>query len=152
MTRVRSIGATHTARRGLVILALLGGLFLMHGLTTDHTMAMPMTETVSSPLPQVNAGSPMDMGTPSPTVRETPGKHLTLDQVVYSMPDGGMGTACMALLGAGLLWPLLVGRRVRRRAHNFLGMLATALRTRDAVEAVDGFRHPQLMQLGISRT
>ncbi len=152
VTWVRCIAATHAARRCLVTLALLGGLFLMHGLTTDHTMAMPMTETVSGPLPQVTAANPMDTGAPKPPARETPGKHLTLDQVVSAMPGGGMGTACLALLGAGLLWPLLVGRRVRRRANNYLGTLATALRARNAVDAVHEFRHPQLMQLGISRT
>ena len=140
------------ARRGLVMVALLSGLFLMHGLTTDHTMATPMTDAVSSSLPHVAATSRTDVGAPSLPVRETSGKQIAVDQAVNAMPGGGMATACLALLGAGLLLSLLVGRRVRRRTNDFSRTFATALRARNGVDALRGLRHPLLMQLGISRT
>jgi hypothetical protein len=149
--------------RLLIAAGLIFGLFLMHGLTADHETAMPMTAgathtamgsaqhapTTSTPnLPHTHGatvGALAEMGlAAADSMTDTAS---ALSAVAGHGPGGEL---CLALLGTGLLLPILVRRRPRRLAPSadaagVLLMAHAAARHRASLP-------PSLSRLCVSRT
>ncbi len=152
------------------------GLFLMHGITADHSMPMPMA---SMPVVQgatmhpasalvadstrldlaVSGQATTDGFAASPvravghaaragvaTMASTAGSELSPMPLAHAH---GMGSACLALLGAVVFLPFLRRRRQVHRARS--RTLAQVIRAADLAHP-PWKREPSLSRLCISRT
>lgn len=126
------------------------GLFLMHGMTADHALPMPMTDAGtlhlgSAPLTDSTAHTPVI--TPHAIADEAPS---VLSPVLPGHSDG-MAVACLALLGgAVVLLPLLLGGR--RLSHRERAPVGTAVIWTRVLRRPPGMRAPLLTRLCILRT
>jgi hypothetical protein len=130
------------ARQLLLVLGLLLGVMLMHGVTADHDMPMASAAPMATP----NAVGHIASG------------HVN-DPLVASQADvasgileQSMATMCVAILVGGLLLPLLAAWRLKKRTAYSLSS-STVLRSSMARTAESRWpAAPSLTRLCVSRT
>lgn len=139
-------------RRLLLLAALLTGLLLMHGLASDHTMSMPTGHTSQLRLPP--PGLHVEGVEPS-----VDAAHLALEprtatvSLVAAPMRGHLMGSCLGMIGASLLLPLLIGRRIRRRlSQQAMAAFGISPQRIMAVERLSTLPAPSLTSLCISRT
>lgn len=141
--------------RAAAAAALVLGLFLLHGLTADHHMAMPMS--VDATAGMVHTGAGMAGAAVGHSVdRPNPVFSQSRQEVADATLMGGqeqpheMGAMCVALLGSVLLLPILLA--TRRRYQSSGAVDPPSLRVVLSAAAPPWSRSPSLTRLCIART
>ena len=148
-------GRLTRARQLLVVLGLLCGILLMHGISSDHSMPMASVSMSDGPM----SDGPMSEGPMSQghavigSVAATGADDVPLDLVSAPLTAHSMGALCLAILGgAVLLLPMLVASlRVRRRGDAGLPP-STRLGLAQGATFTRWLEPPSLTGLCISRT
>lgn len=152
------------ASRWLAVAGVVLALFLMHGLTADHDAAMPMTATTNSATqagghdlaaPVTVQAQAVAGGLGSPAGVHRPSSGLTTVADVLSgtghLPNA-MAGLCVAVLGAAVLLPLLLGRRLPHRLNPLAGPRLQRTSGRAGAGGPPWLTEPSLHRLCISRT
>lgn len=139
--------------RLLLLAALLTGLLLMHGLASDHMMSMPTGHTSQLRLPP--PGLHVEGVEPSADVAHLAlePQHTSTSSLVAAPMGGHLMGSCLAMIGASLLLPLLIGRRIRRRlSQQAMAAFGISPQRIMAVDRLSTLPAPSLTSLCISRT
>ena len=140
-------------------------LFLMHGLTADHDMPAPMSAATSAQaageghhnparhLTREAHAPPGGQGALAESSRSSRGME-SLDDLLTATGHGqhAMADLCLALLGTGVLLPILLGRRLPQRLNPLSGLLHHAVTGRAGVSGPSYLPAPSLHRLCILRT
>ena len=135
----------------LLVLGLLVGVLLMHGVTADHDVAMASATTVSD----THIGTADGHGTAGDKAMAMSnydsGAGAGMEIAAASTSSHLMLDMCLAILiGGGLLLPVLVSLRLKRRNQRHQSLASLSMAPRAA--ATRWLLAPSLTQLCVSRT
>lgn len=139
MQPVSPVAGVSTVKRCLLALGVLLGVLLMHGVAADHDTPMVAGASAMHGVHGV-ADRMVEVGNIS-----------SIPEVVSAPPSHSMATACVAVLGGGLLLPLIAALRVKKRDTAFLAP-NTGRSVRQLAAEARWLTAPSLTRLCVSRT